>query len=149
LIGLLNSIRTFSFEEAVDLPDGTKAVQDALLQSGPLGEIYADEWVFLFTHSSLAIRERARQTLDAFTKGGARVFTATGDNLEGFLARARQKIPAPVLDRMKAAGRLERRLTPLFIFGGVGANAFIPIFGQPLAVAEAVACGVGLIAGDP
>jgi hypothetical protein len=149
LIRILDSIRTFSFEEATDLRDGTKAVRDALLQLGPLGEIYADEWVFLFTHSTLAIRERIRRTVDAFNNAGARVFMATGANLDAFLARARVAIPAPVFDLMKAAGQIERSKIPLFVFGGLAAELLLPPLALPLHITDALAVGVGLIAGDP
>lgn len=72
LTDILADVAVFSYRDAVALGPASRSVLDALLSSeDPVGELRADEWAFLQSHSSLA--SKLRRPLDAFRDAGATI----------------------------------------------------------------------------
>jgi hypothetical protein len=142
---VLGSLPTFTYSQADGLTERATGIVRSLLESGELGEIYADEWAYLATHSWLL--DRLGDSGRAFTRAGAVVYTATDGNLRAFIARARALVPMPLMRVMKVGGSLAKN-TWLTAVGGM-AIAIVPTLVVPIAVAEAIAATAGGIAGDP
>jgi hypothetical protein len=75
-----------------------------------LGDIYADEWAYLVTHSWLAVRQHFDATLTAFEKAGGRVVRVMKDGLDALLLRAQAEIPGRVLRVLTAVGEADKSL---------------------------------------
>jgi hypothetical protein len=149
-----NELRLYSWEEAqqrADISSDARNVGDALLYGDePLGDVLADEWYFVTTESLAVLKERARATIDAFRRAGAKVYEVSDELMRGALEKVREAIPGPVLSQMKrAATILDRRPTKVLLLGGTIAALIVPYIGIPVAAAEIAAGATVLIAGDP
>jgi hypothetical protein len=71
LLSLLDKAPRFSYSQSdlTALPD--QQVLTALFARGSLSEVYADEWTYLQTNSTML--SRSRKVIDVFTRAGAAV----------------------------------------------------------------------------
>jgi hypothetical protein len=143
----LEPVRKFSYQEPRELPGETGSVLDTILSSDdPLRELTADEWVFLTTQS-FAVLAKTRATLGKLIAAGAHVYEATTAEAQRCLKAVRDKLPAPVLNAMKAVGR--NKPIKWLVYGGNVLGLVLPHVALPAKVAGHVVAGVVLVAGDP
>jgi hypothetical protein len=149
LVAALEPIERFSHREFEDLSEPAGAIRRALLEDGPLGEVFADEWVFLTTQS-LGVFAFSRRTLDRFIRAGAHVYDVANEAMERGLAAISEHLPPWLVDDMKKFARFPHRRTPkLILLGGLIAAFFVPAVGLGAGVLASVQMGTGVIAGDP
>jgi hypothetical protein len=149
LIEALGPVARFSFRDT-ELPNEALAIRDRLLNEGPLGEVFADEWVFLTTQSIGVVAATSARTLGAFARAGGQIFELTEDAVNVALSAVRRRLPSWLRTGMKRIGRFPHRVVPkILIFGGSIAAVIVPAVGLPLNVVGLVQQGAAIIAGDP
>jgi hypothetical protein len=146
-----NELRLYSYEESLartDLPAENRNTLAVLLanEEEPLAAVLADEWAFVTTESLISLRD-LRRVVEAFTHAGAKVYEASRDEMERALGAVRDRIPEPVLRKMKD---FDKAVPVRFLaIGGTIAAIVVPVLSIPGGVAAAVLEMNGLIAGDP
>ena len=150
LIEALEPVQKFSHRDRVDLSVEMGAIRERLLQDGPFGEVFADEWVFLATQSMGVLAADSRRTLDAFVRAGGRVYMLANEAVDIALSAVRSRLPSWLRTGMKWVGRFPRRnMSRILMFGGGVAALVVPVVGLPAAVVGLVQEGSAIIAGDP
>lgn len=171
VLAAIVGLRTFSWRES---QVARREVVDALLELEG-GEIFADQYAYLVSHSWLALRERARnwagdlgdvtggalhgglETLEAFARAGVARFNVADAQVAEYLKRARGVLPKPVVDGLKhvqgvAAGLGDPKKHPMLVVGGAAALAVLAIFPAmtvPTVAASLITTGMAVVAGDP
>jgi hypothetical protein len=121
-----------------------------LASDEPLADVLADEWAFIASQSLAALAERARHAIGAFARAGVEVVEVTREQMMEGLEFARDVIPPNFLQRMKAVDHMVESIPKWVVVGGhLGAHFFVPPLALPLILADALAAGNALIAGDP
>ncbi|HWX98169.1 MAG TPA: hypothetical protein VNZ01_15105 [Solirubrobacteraceae bacterium] len=149
-----NELRLYSSEEAQgrnDISPEDRKVGDALLYGvEPLGDVLADEWYFVTTESLAVLKQKARATIEAFKRAGAKVYEISDRTMGRALEKVQDAIPGPVLAKLKGVARVvDRRPSKVLLLGGAIAALIVPHIGIPVAAAEIAAGATVLIAGDP
>jgi hypothetical protein len=146
----LAPVERFSSDQS-SIPDGTRAIRDALLSSNePLADVLADEWVFVTSQSIAVIRAAAKRSLEAFKRAGAKVYNVSDDVMARGLEQIQHRLPPGLLGGMKVVGTFPGDdIGRILMFGGTIAIFIVPAIGLPAAIIGSIQQGVAVVAGDP
>jgi hypothetical protein len=148
LLAVTENLPVYWHGDAVELPAAAQAARDSLIKLDPVGEIYADQYVFLVANSWMGVPERLQRTLEAFRRVGVSVVQVPKERTDAYLDQARRHIPPSVLAVMKGAKRLHG--PALLVAGGeLVLDILVPPLGLALNIGTFAIEGVAVIAGDP
>jgi hypothetical protein len=167
LAAAITGLRTFSWRELQ--PEHPEIINALLEMEG--GEIFADEYAYLVSHSWLAVLERTQawvgaleeagrhgiETLEAFARAGVTRYDVAEHKVAAFIKHARGKLPQPVVDGLKDLQELDERLMnaakrPMLVVGGAAAGVVLQLIPQLAGLtiaASVISAGLAIIAGDP
>ncbi len=147
----VGNILIYDYREEQNSPPQARQFADRLMSVGePLGEMLADEWIFLTSHSIAILARRAGKTIAAFRRAGIQVFLRARREVERGLDAIHDRIPEPVLNVMKTVGTWPRtRGAKIVLLGAELAAEFALGLGLAVTIVDAVRQGLGVIGGDP
>lgn len=146
----LRPIVRFSYRDHDDISEENRSIRQALVEDGPLGEVFADEWIFLTTQSVGVFAPWGHHTLNRFRNAKALVVDLPREQMLPGLEAIQEHLPPGMVSRMKGFGHFPHdRVPQLIVLGGVIAGIFVAPLGLSLTILGAVQQGSAIIAGDP
>jgi hypothetical protein len=143
-------IGRFSYRDREDVSPENLSIRQALVEDGPLGEIFADEWIFLTTQSVGVFALWGHHSLNRFRRAKAQVIDVPREQMLRGLEAIEEHLPPWLLPGMKRFGHFPHRRVPqVIVLGGTIAALFVPAVGLPMGIVGAVQQGSAILAGDP
>jgi hypothetical protein len=143
-------IGTFSRTFAPDIPPEAARIATTLIANNRrLGDILADEWIYLVTQS-WGIFGSIGMAITRLRDAGARVIEIAEERWRATLEALRARIPSPILGGAKRVVNIPGPATRFVVAcGGIALGLLVPLLADVLHIADAALAGLTIVAGDP